>query len=84
MTAARQRIDALIAGDDAQQGQRESVKAQALMEKAERLLETAGAEDREDLVDGIEAVRDALAADDGLALEEAMAALSDLIFYLQS
>ena len=51
---------ALIAGDDTQQGQRESVKAQALMEKAERLLETAGAEDREDLVDGIEAVRDAL------------------------
>ena len=54
------------------------------MEKAERLLETAGAEDREDLVDGIEAVRDALAADDSLALEEVMAALSDLIFYLQS
>ena len=69
---------------DAQQGQRESVKAQALIEKAERLLEGAGTEDRDDLVDSIEAVRDALAEGDAQALEEATAGLSDLIFYLQS
>ena len=84
MTVARERIEALITGGDPQESKRESVKAQALIEKAERLLDSAGAEDREDLVDGIEAVRDALADDDLLALEEAMAALSDLIFYLQS
>ncbi len=84
MTAARERIQALIAGEDAGQEQRESVKAQALIEKAERLLEGAGAEDRDDLVDSIEAVRDALAAGDAQALEEATAGLSDLIFYLQS
>ena len=84
MSAARERIEALIAGEDAQQGQRESVKAQALIEKAERLLEGAGAEDREDLINGIEALRDALAANDAQALEEAMATLSDLIYYLQS
>jgi molecular chaperone DnaK (HSP70) len=84
MTAARERIQALIAGEDAGQEQRESVKAQALIEKAERLLEGAGTEDRDDLVDSIEAVRDALAAGDAQALEEATAGLSDLIFYLQS
>ncbi len=84
MTAARERIQALIAGEDTGQEQRESVKAQALIEKAERLLEGAGAEDRDDLVDSIEAVRDALAAGDAQALEEATAGLSDLIFYLQS
>lgn len=84
MTAARERIQALIAGEDAGQEQRESVKAQALIEKAERLLETAGVEDRDDLVDSIEAVRDALAEGDAQALEEATAGLSDLIFYLQS
>lgn len=84
MSAARERIEALIAGGDAQEGQRESVKAQALIEKAERLMEGAGPEDREDLINGIEAVRDALAGDDLIALEETMAALSDLIFYLQS
>ena len=84
MTVARERIEALITGGDPQESKRESVKAQALIEKAERLLDSAGAEDREDLVDGIEAVRDALADDDLMALEEAMAALSDLIFYLQS
>jgi molecular chaperone DnaK (HSP70) len=84
MTAARERIQALIAGEDAGQEQRESVKAQALIEKAERLLEGAGTEDRDDLVDSIEAVRDALAEGDAQALEEATAGLSDLIFYLQS
>ena len=47
-------------------------------------MEDAGPEDREDLINGIEAVRDALAGDDLIALEETMAALSDLIFYLQS
>jgi len=63
---------------------REAVKAQALIEKAERLLESAGPEDVEDLVNGIEGVRDALAAQDAEGLEQATADLSDLIFFLET
>jgi molecular chaperone DnaK len=60
------------------------VQARALIEKAERLMETANAEDREDLVDLVEGVRDALANGDEGALDEAMTALTDLVYYLES
>jgi len=86
MDAARERVRALVEGDAAGAGgsSRETVKAQALIEKAERLLESAGPEDVEDLVNGIESVRDALAAQDVDALEQATADLSDLIFFLET
>ena len=102
MAAARQRIHALIEGQtgdpqpgDAQpaddQPRPEVIKAEALIEKAERLMEKAGAEDREDLVDLSEQVRDALttdqggdAGDEGDALSRAADELSELIFYLES
>lgn len=98
LAAARERLAALIDGDEPLQGpadaegawtdeageRREAVAAQALVEKAERLLEGANPEDRDDLVDGIEAVRDALAQDDAAALEQAVAQLADLIYYLES
>ncbi|WP_020507317.1 Hsp70 family protein [Lamprocystis purpurea] len=78
--------DADAAGDaDAGVGERrEIVAARALVEKAERLLDGANAEDRDDLVDGIEAVKDALARDHGEALDKAVAQLADLIYYLES
>jgi molecular chaperone DnaK len=87
MDAARDRLNALIEGDDLTgeaRDKRESVQAQALIEKAERLLERASSEDREDLVDLIEGVRDALAASDPQALTDTSAELSDLIYYLES
>ena len=86
MNAARERIQALIEGEviDSGQSQREAVKARALIDKAEKLLESASPEDAEDLVNGMEAVRDALAAEDDAALEQATADLSDLIFYLET
>lgn len=86
MNAARERIQALIEGEviDSGQTQREAVKARALIDKAEKLLENASSEDAEDLVNGMEAVRDALAAEDDAALEQATADLSDLIFYLET
>jgi len=86
MNAARERIQALIEGEviDSGQSQREAVKARALIDKAEKLLESASPEDAEDLVNGMEAVRDALAAEDDAALERATADLSDLIFYLET
>ena len=47
-------------------------------------MEGANPEDRDDLVDGIEAVQDALAGDDTEALERAIGQLSDLIYYLET
>ncbi|MTW21714.1 Hsp70 family protein [Allochromatium palmeri] len=84
--AARERISSLIEGEfgTVSEEDREGVQARALIEKAERLLETANAEDREDLVDLVEGVRDALASDDEVALDEAITALTDLVYYLES
>ncbi len=59
-----------------------AVEGRALLEKAERLLEKAGAQDAEDLVDAIEAIKDAL-ADDEAALKPAMDTLADLLYYLE-
>jgi len=59
-----------------------TVEGRALLEKAERLLEKAGAQDAEDLVDAIEAIKDAL-ADDEAALKTAMDTLADLLCYLE-
>ncbi|MCG6895508.1 MAG: Hsp70 family protein [Thiocapsa sp.] len=92
MAAARARIGTLIEGElgagatdegwDTQR--RESVQAKALIEKAERLMESAIPEDREDLVNLVETLRDALDAQDETAVHRATDELSDLIFYLES
>lgn len=58
------------------------VEASALVEKAQRLLEKAGAQDAEDLVDAIEAIKLA-PADDEAALKAAMDTLADLLYYLE-
>jgi molecular chaperone DnaK (HSP70) len=92
MDAARERLSSLIEGEssvlpnaDAASGeQNEATQARALIEKAEGLMDTANAEDKEDIVNLIEAVQDALAADDGPARERAVAELSDLVYYLKS
>ncbi len=86
LDAARERIGALIDGEarDVSDEQRETVQAHALIEKAERLMEKANPEDREDLVDLIEAVRDALDRNETGALNQAVTALADLLYYLES
>jgi molecular chaperone DnaK (HSP70) len=64
---------------------RSMVEAEALIEKAERLLKTAGADDREDLIDNIEALRDAMvggAREANTELQKATAALADVLYYL--
>lgn len=63
---------------------REQVQVQALLEKAERLLADASAEDREDLVDQIEAVKDAMNANATGSLDEAVAHLTDLVYYIDA
>ncbi len=60
-----------------------AVEAQALVEKAERTLERVAPQDAEDLVDAIEAVKDALAGDEA-ALKAPTDALADLLYYLDA
>ena len=55
-----------------------------MVEKAERLMETANPEDREDLVDLVESLRDALDQGDEPATQQAMEQLTDLIYYLET
>lgn len=88
MEQARVRIDGLF-GDEAAAGvgnaqNRELTQARALVEKAERLMEAAGKDDREDLVDLIEGVTDAMNSQDPRVLQNTSEQLTDLIFYLES
>lgn len=85
LTAAKERISALMgdAAEPVEQARRDLVQAKALLEKAERLLDNASAEDREDLINLSEKLQDAITANDAQALEQAKAELSDLVFYLE-
>ncbi len=56
----------------------------ALLEKARAKLDDIGDEDRKELIDLIEAIRDAQAADDAAALDQARGQLADLLFYLET
>jgi molecular chaperone DnaK (HSP70) len=60
------------------------VQARALVEKAERMLEKASAEDKEDMVNLIETINDVTAKKDFNALSEAVEQLSDILYYLES
>ena len=82
-TGADGRSAAGAAASPVDDSRRQRVEAAALIEKAERLLATAGSEDAEDLVNGIEAIRDHM---DGpyADLKTAMNALADLLYYLDA
>ena len=88
MEQARVRIDELFGDEAAAPGgnaqNRELTQARALVEKAERLMEEAGKDDREDLVDLIEGVTDAMNSQDPRVLQNTSKQLTDLIFYLES
>jgi len=94
MDQARARIQALFAGEEETEGvlaanEAESerhqvlVQARALVEKAERMLNDATPDDREDMIDLIERINDGLAAQDLTALSEPVAELADILFYLE-
>ncbi|MEI6413106.1 MAG: Hsp70 family protein [Pseudomonadota bacterium] len=59
-------------------------KARALVEKAERLLERAADDDREEMIDLIEQIRDAMGAGDFASVEADMDRLADILYYLDS
>ncbi len=90
--ASRERVDALFgeqvtesAGTSETEGESKAViEAKALIEKAESLMEKATEEDREDIVNLIEAIHDALESEDVEALTAPVDELSDIIYYLES
>jgi Molecular chaperone len=90
---AKKRIGALFKDDEAPLPKAEAtekerhhamVQARALIEKAERLLDNASPEDREDMVNLIEEINDALKRGDLSALEQPVEQLSDMLYYLES
>ena len=94
LQTARKRVEALFAKTEADVAAQSpgsgatdhqiTVQARALVEKAERLLDKASDDDREDLINLIEQIKDALASENFAALREPMAELSDILFYLES
>lgn len=90
LNQARQRIQNLFdetpeAGTTLETKQNhEMVKAKALVEKAERLLETASTDDREDMVNLIEAINEAIAQQDWNQISTSMEQLSDILYYLDT
>jgi len=94
LQTARERVDALFAGEQGLLGKpaanaaasdhQLTVQAKALAEKAERLLDRAAEDDREEMINLIESIKDALSEGDIDALAEPVATLSDILFYLES
>jgi molecular chaperone DnaK (HSP70) len=96
LETARARVDALFAGEaetpeaalssgpEGATDHQIQAQARAVVEKAERLLDSATEEDREEMINLIEAIRDALAAGDVATVKAPMAELSDILFYLES
>ncbi len=65
-------------------GNSRHVQAKALVDKARSLLATAGEDDREDMIDLIEAIGNAMAEGDNQLLQEHMDELAEIIFYLET
>jgi molecular chaperone DnaK (HSP70) len=94
LETARARVNALFAGEEmaAQSagtagGATEhqlTAQARALVEKAERLLDSAAEDDREEMINLIETIKDALSGGNLAVLSGPMAELSDILFYLES
>src|SRR5439155_10689163 len=81
LSTAATTVPELVAGP--REGQRETVQAKALLEKADRLLETVQPEDRPELGRLMEKVRTALTDRRWAALTAAANELADALFYLE-
>ncbi len=94
MDEAKARVSALFGqaaghpmetqADSEADGHHAQVKARALIEKAQTLLEKASDEDREDMIDFIEQIKDGLAGKDFDAVEAATNRLADILYYLDA
>jgi hypothetical protein len=87
---ARDRIGTLFGQDDTDPPLGEDVVGSghtavaALLAKASARLDTIGEEDRLEMIDLMEMIRDAEAAGDTAALDQARTQLGDLLFYLDT
>jgi molecular chaperone DnaK len=79
---ARERIGSLFE-QDAADGLAAAELA-ALLDKASARLDTAADEDRNEMIDLMEVIRDARTAGDAAGLEQARTQLTDLLFYLET
>ena len=61
-----------------------ATRVAALLEKARGKLDAVGAEDRAEIIDLLEAIRDAGGSGDTAALQSARQQLEDLLFYLEA
>jgi molecular chaperone DnaK len=88
MDEARQRIGALFdKGDSSPDTERDTLGGsalEALLTKASAKLDVLGPEDREEIIDLIEAIRDARASGDDASLDGSRKQLEDLLFYLET
>jgi molecular chaperone DnaK (HSP70) len=92
MAAAKERIkeifgesdEAVVDDDKKTETHHTVVQSRALVEKAERMLDEASAEDREDMVNVIETINDTIAKKDFDNLSVPMEQLSDILYYLES
>jgi len=83
---ARSRIGSLFEGHDVSaEGQAATGSAiDALLSKASAKLDEAGEEDRAEIIDLIETIRDARSSGNDTGLEEGRQQLQDLLFYLET
>ena len=82
---ARQRIGGLFGKPEEAEGSDVATGSDdALVAKAQAKLEEAGEEDRTEIIDLIEAIRDAGGNGDAAALASARSQLQDLLFYLET
>jgi molecular chaperone DnaK len=92
LEAARERIGAFFTGGEEEEGEEieaeESVREigdiDALVARAEARLDKAEPEDRDEMIDLIEQIRDARVAGDHAALNEAAGHLREILFYLET
>jgi molecular chaperone DnaK len=74
-------VPELVAGP--REGQRETVQARALLEKAERLLDRISAEDKVEVERLMERIRTAMTDRQWTQLTQASNELADVLFYLE-
>ncbi|MDD5036764.1 MAG: Hsp70 family protein [Methylococcaceae bacterium] len=94
MEQAKARVNALFGTDlvgeytkeekGAKEEHHTQVKAHALVEKAQKLLDKAADEDKEDIIDLIEQINDGLAGKHFDVVEEAVEKLADILYYLEN
>jgi molecular chaperone DnaK len=83
MEAAQERIGALFEAPAAAETASDDA-LDALLTKASAKLDDVAEEDRSEIIDLIEAIRDARGDGDSAAVEEARSQLQDLLFYLET